>query len=298
MKPWIILVGLWMISLQIAGQNWQPEDYNRYDHQTFMRSPMARQVIDLDRIDYGLLHAAVFFVSNQARIQHGKKPFQHSPALERAAYGHSRDMVEKNFFSHTSPIPGKVSMTDRMKREGIPLRAASENIALNWIELGDTYLSLAQKIVQQWMDSPSHKRNLLNAAYTYLGCGLAHDPKQSNPKYKYFKATQNLSASGAPNETPNRYQSNAPAQEQVRSSKFKATTYLLMQGQDHPNASEASAALRKIRSEGFPKAELICRQGICHIVLGVYPNKTTAQQALSQVRSPHPAAWIMRTGLE
>ena len=36
-----------------------------------------------------------------------------------------------------------------------------------------TYADLAGRLVQQWMDSPGHRQNILNPAFRYLACGVA-----------------------------------------------------------------------------------------------------------------------------
>lgn len=73
----------------------------------------------------------------------------------------ANDMVTNNYFAHNSPTYG--SPFDMMKKYGITYRAAGENIA------GNPSLKNA---VASWMNSPSHKDNILSNNYNYAGIGV------------------------------------------------------------------------------------------------------------------------------
>ena len=74
-------------------------------------------------------------------------------------------MVNKNYFSHTSPTYG--SPFDMMKKFNISYKAAGENIAK-----GQT--SPAQ-VVNSWMNSQGHRENILSTKFTDIGIGVAKD---------------------------------------------------------------------------------------------------------------------------
>ena len=79
--------------------------------------------------------------------------------LENAAYNHSRDMGDHNFFSHTGSdglAPG-----DRVRNAGYDWSAAGENIAAGQRSI-DT-------VMTAWLDSPGHCVNIMHASYTELG---------------------------------------------------------------------------------------------------------------------------------
>ena len=86
---------------------WNSAFYQKYDFESFSKSRLANQKIDIKNIDYPLLHAAIFYETNRQRIINEMPPFQYSAALEKAARQHSIDMVRRNFFSHESPVRGK-----------------------------------------------------------------------------------------------------------------------------------------------------------------------------------------------
>ena len=56
-----------------------------------------------------------------------------------------------------------------------------------------TYWSLASLLVEGWMNSSGHRRNILNPEYKYLGCGAWPYNNPEWPTYKWFKSTQDFS---------------------------------------------------------------------------------------------------------
>lgn len=100
---------------------------------------------------------------NDERVQRGLKPLQMDAALSSVARDKSKDMRDRNYFSHTSPTYG--SPFDMMKTYGISYRAAGENIAA-----GQT---TAEQVVKGWMNSKGHRENILSPQYTTIGVGYA-----------------------------------------------------------------------------------------------------------------------------
>ncbi len=83
--------------------------------------------------------------------------------LSRVARYKSQDMINKNYFSHTSPTYG--SPFTMMQNFGLKFSAAGENIAYGQRS--------AQEVVTAWMNSPGHRANILSLAYTQTGVGAA-----------------------------------------------------------------------------------------------------------------------------
>ncbi len=101
--------------------------------------------------------------TNRQRLAHGLWPLQVDPKLCLVAADHSHDMQKLDFFSHTSPVPGKESFTDRAGRFGAS--ASAENIARN--------SGSGEGAVKMWMESEGHRANLLNPQQRRLGIGRA-----------------------------------------------------------------------------------------------------------------------------
>lgn len=200
---------------------WDQSLYAKFDHESFSNSKLAKQTIDFGDVDYFLLHAAVFFETNRVRLLHDLPPFIHSPALEKIAHEHSREMAARGFFSHDSVVRGRETMAKRMAGIGITNAHAAENIAyvsaleyeagkpvftpvqnggyFSYTYKGErlpnrTYLSVARALLSGWMSSPLHRGNILNADYTYLGVGVAYYINESSSGMPHFKATQNFAS--------------------------------------------------------------------------------------------------------
>ncbi|MER6947045.1 CAP domain-containing protein [Nonomuraea sp. NPDC000554] len=101
-------------------------------------------------------------LTNQARAEKGCKPLVHDPKLRAAAQGHSADMAAKGYFDHTAP-DGR-SPGDRIKAAGFaPISTWGENIAMGQ--------RTADAVVQGWLNSPGHRANIMNCAFTHIGVG-------------------------------------------------------------------------------------------------------------------------------
>ena len=176
---------------QVRLHDWNNSYYDKYNYSTFQSLDIIHQEIDKNNIDYQLFNAAIFYCTNIQRVKYGKRPFIHSPALEKAAQGHSEDMVNYNFYSHTSTVRGKRSMSDRLKKVGIVYSYAAENI-YDKNEINPTYWSFALSLVQGWMDSKGHRKNILNSNYDYLGCGVYYYQNLEWKNYFWVRSTQNF----------------------------------------------------------------------------------------------------------
>lgn len=103
----------------------------------------------------------VIELTNQKRVGAGLKPLTANWELSRVARYKSQDMVDKKYFSHTSPTYG--SPFDMMKKFGISYRAAGENIAYGQ--------RTPEAVVDAWWNSPGHKANMMNPNFTQIGVG-------------------------------------------------------------------------------------------------------------------------------
>lgn len=98
---------------------------------------------------------------NEARQAEGLAPLQMMPELVDLARLKSKDMIDKNYFDHNSPTYG--SPFTMLKNHGINYRTAGENLA------GNSSVSDAHK---RLMNSPGHRKNILNPSFTHVGIGI------------------------------------------------------------------------------------------------------------------------------
>ncbi len=200
--------------------------YTKYNHQTFFKLSIVNKPINLEAIDYRLLNAAVFHETNRQRHRHSKPPLKFSDPLLDAAMAHSQQMVKHKFLGHKNPHNKDLQQVkDRLKEAGWSSSSYGENVSdaffiqyeggkslIKKQEEGKTvfyrpllfglltkkvpihtYQSFARALVDFWMSSPPHRKNILNPHYTHLGCGVASRnytyPLNEIPR---AKATQNF----------------------------------------------------------------------------------------------------------
>ncbi|WP_029423214.1 CAP domain-containing protein [Alicyclobacillus macrosporangiidus] len=101
---------------------------------------------------------------NQQRAKAGLKPLALNSKLSALAMQKAADMYQNHYFSHISPTYG--SPFDMMQREGISFTYAGENIAE-----GQT---TPQQVMNDWMNSPGHRANILNLHYDTIGVAYDH----------------------------------------------------------------------------------------------------------------------------
>jgi len=103
---------------------------------------------------------------NQARTDAGLQPLQVDGTLAQLARMKSQDILDNNYFAHTSPTYG--SAFTMMKNAGVTYRIAGENLA----KARDTAWAH-----QRLMASDGHRANILNPEFTHIGVGIV--------KYEY-----------------------------------------------------------------------------------------------------------------
>jgi uncharacterized protein YkwD len=92
-------------------------------------------------------------------------PLATDPALRCAARLHSKDMQDRDYFSHTTP--DGVTFDQRITQAGYRWRTLGENIAAGY--------RTPQAVVQGWMQSTGHCQNIMNGTFTQLGVGFYDD---------------------------------------------------------------------------------------------------------------------------
>lgn len=107
---------------------------------------------------------------NVARRAAGAADLVEDAALAVAASDYAVELARKRRLSHQSDAPGRRTMAERLQAAGATdWIAAGENLAA----VHSTDPRLVNTIVQGWLDSPGHRRNLLDAEYRRVGTGVA-----------------------------------------------------------------------------------------------------------------------------
>ncbi len=161
----------------------------------------SAQVPKTGRHDPWLVDAAVLHYTNVERCKAGLVPLSAVETLRKAARTQTRDMARLGFFDHTSTETGRTSPSDRVKEvdPGNSYRVIAENLVESFFVayqnntpyrvvdadackfLDDkgremprqTYDSMAKEFVDRWMNSPGHRRNILEPSFRFHGAGMA-----------------------------------------------------------------------------------------------------------------------------
>ena len=174
-----------------------------------------------DQFNETLLETAIVHHTNMERAQYHLKALTVSGTLQKAARGHSKEMAALHYFSHRSPVYLNQNLTDRLKNAGFYLSniTVGENIGVDYFLrianvpfhttthegttqyidgntgqpiTNQTYREFARRMVENWMKSPAHRKNILNPQYENIGCGTVAGIYQG---MKAIYATQNFSGS-------------------------------------------------------------------------------------------------------
>ena len=119
--------------------------------------------------DLAQVRAAVLCLHNQTRAAKGLPLLRENAKLDKAALGHSNDMVAAGYFDHTTP--NGTSFVDRILAAGYVKRDAGWTLGEN-LAWGTGDLSTPEGVMTSWMNSPGHKANILKRAYREVGIGI------------------------------------------------------------------------------------------------------------------------------
>lgn len=153
-------------------------------------------------IDSNELERLVFIAVNNEREQNGFDRLRWNDRVAEVARRHSLDMAEKDYFDHVDGFGYDVD--GRMRIAGLRSYVVGENIFKESV-IGKTQITyrggrevsrvntykdvetMVEAAVQGWMESPSHRANILNREYRISGIGVAN---QSD----WYYITQNFAA--------------------------------------------------------------------------------------------------------
>ena len=153
------------------------------------------------RVEY-LVHEAV----NEKRVEHNRSKLAFDTELRPVARYHSADMAERNYFAHVGPegetLGDRYAMFNyrcRVPTGGFQYATGGENILYTFYDAPvrmddrsvryDTPEELAEGIVNGWMNSTSHRENLLKSYWRQEAIGVYIERQDGRTR---VYATQNF----------------------------------------------------------------------------------------------------------
>jgi uncharacterized protein YkwD len=119
-----------------------------------------------------LLEEQLFVDVNKIRKENNLPELNISLELQQAAHLKTMDMIDNNYFAHVSPTSHKWS--DFIKEQGYNYIYAGENLAKDYDN--------SKEIITAWLESPSHKENILNPDYTDTGIAVSFNKSDFNSR--------------------------------------------------------------------------------------------------------------------
>jgi uncharacterized protein YkwD len=107
--------------------------------------------------------AGIFDLANKSRTDAGLPRFLLNQTLVASAQSKASDMASKGYFSHNSP-DGKTPWY-WFDQTGYHFLNAGENLAVNFTDSFD--------VDRAWMNSPTHRANILKAEFSEIGIALS-----------------------------------------------------------------------------------------------------------------------------
>ncbi len=117
-----------------------------------------------------VIREATLCLINRERVTRGERPLRANGKLERAARGHSENMVQEGYFAHESPS-GSTPLSRMRSARYIYSSKLGYEVGEN-IAWGTLWLASPKAIVEAWMASPGHRENILDPHFQDTGLGI------------------------------------------------------------------------------------------------------------------------------
>lgn len=280
-----------------AQDHWDNKFYNTINHSNFRQYGMFNKAIDKHKIDYPLLHAAVFFVTNEHRSKHNMPALKHSQNLEVAAFYHSYHMATDNFFSHIDEKnKGRRSAEDRAALAGVTNASIAENIYYDFGYKTSTYLQVAERFLNSWMASKGHRSNILSRQAVAFGCG-AYFFKNVWYATQTFQWYRKIKIGKAFDVLPDFYSKsrlkiNHPKINTNNNNKGSSKFYIVCAS--YSTETNANERLNTMKKQGYKNAQIIRTDNNYRVIVDNYSSFTEAQKALNDYKIQFTDAWIMQ----
>ncbi|MBA3788768.1 hypothetical protein H0X32_00015 [Patescibacteria group bacterium] len=142
----VLIVGVFFAALEIAGPA--------------LRSAQLAAVVSATLVD----------LTNQDRQDNQLQTLTVNPILVRAAQAKADDMARYSYFAHVSP--SGINSWYWFKQAGYPFIYAGENLAVDFTD--------SSQVNQAWLNSPTHRANILNGHFTQIGIATAQGTFQGH----------------------------------------------------------------------------------------------------------------------
>ncbi|MCP9490011.1 MAG: CAP domain-containing protein [Solirubrobacteraceae bacterium MAG38_C4-C5] len=114
---------------------------------------------------------ATLCLVNRERRARGLRGLTRSGTLDAASRQYARTMVSKRFFAHVTPGGG--TLLQRIRAQSSYLDRARSYFVGENLAWGAGSRATPRETMASWMNSPTHRANILNSRFRHLGVGLS-----------------------------------------------------------------------------------------------------------------------------
>ena len=145
----------------------------------------ASDIIDYRDVDINLLANLIHREINRVKRANNLPLLKEDKVLRNAATDQNNYQVRMGDISHTQKTQKKQNVGDRVSYYGGGFQAMSENVMYEGFIIrtsgtkkeiiSPSYVVQAKKMVTSWMNSPSHRKNIMNPKYDMVGTAVGYN---------------------------------------------------------------------------------------------------------------------------
>lgn len=130
---------------------------------TFIARNIIQSHPEVLGVSYSISESDLVNLINQERAANGLSSLTENPELDDAARRKAADMFQKNYWAHFAP-DGTTTPWGFIRAAGYNYQFAGENLAKGFTD--------ASSVVNAWMNSETHKENILSNKYKDVGFAI------------------------------------------------------------------------------------------------------------------------------
>lgn len=190
--------------------------------------------------DVAAAERALVLRANRFRHDEGAAALTVAPALVAAARQFADFMARNGRYGHEAD--GRTPV-QRAQAQGYAWCLVAENIAMQFSSAGFATDELAERFMTGWIDSPGHRRNLLDATATETGVAIARAPQSE----RYYA----VQVFGRPASLRLRYEVTNPGRRDVNY-RVGTTSFVLPAGATRRHEQCRAGPIELTRRDGAP----------------------------------------------
>lgn len=145
----------------------------------------ASDIIDYRDVDINLLRDLIHREINKVKKANNLPLLKKDKVLRNAAVDQNNYQIRIGDLSHTQSSSKKKNLSDRIQLYGGGFQAMAENLIYEGFIIrtsgtkkeiiSPSYEEQAKKMVTSWMNSPGHRKNIMNPKYDLVGTAVGYN---------------------------------------------------------------------------------------------------------------------------